>query len=155
MSNVQIADEAGITEAVAALRRGLLIGLPTETVYGLAADITNDVALREIFRVKGRPSDHPLIVHIADVAQLKDLATVVSPACSALVEHCWPGPLTVVVHAAAHVSRVVTGGLDTVAVRLPSSRAAQEVIERLGNPVAAPSANRFGRVSPTTDQDVA
>ena len=155
MSNVQIADEAGITEAVAALRRGLLIGLPTETVYGLAADITNDVALREIFRVKGRPSDHPLIVHIADVAQLKELATVVSPACSALVEHCWPGPLTVVVHAAAHVSRVVTGGLDTVAVRLPSSRAAQEVIERLGNPVAAPSANRFGRVSPTTAQHVA
>ena len=155
MSNVQIADEAGITEAVAALRRGLLIGLPTETVYGLAADITNDVALREVFRVKGRPSDHPLIVHIADISQLDDLASHVSPACRALVDHCWPGPLTVVVHAAAHVSRVATGGLDTVAVRMPSSRAAQEVIKRLGNAVAAPSANRFGRVSPTTAQHVA
>ena len=154
MSIVQIANEAGITAAVAALRRGQLIGLPTETVYGLAADITNDAALKEIFRVKGRPSDHPLIVHIADESQLDDLASYVSPACRALVDHCWPGPLTVVVPAAAHVSRVATGGLDTVAVRLPSGRAAQEVIKRLGNAVAAPSANRFGRVSPTSAQHV-
>ncbi len=155
MSNVQIANEAGITAAVAALRRGQLIGLPTETVYGLAADITHDAALSEIFRVKGRPSNHPLIVHIADIAQLDDVASYVSPACRALVDHCWPGPLTVVVPAAPHVSRVATGGLDTVAVRLPSSRAAQEVIARLGNAVAAPSANRFGHVSPTTAQHVA
>lgn len=154
MSNVHLADEAGITKAVAALRRGQLIGLPTETVYGLAADSTNDVALSEIFRVKGRPSDHPLIVHIAEVTQLDDLALDVSPSCRALVDHCWPGPLTVVVRAAAHVSRVATGGLDTVAVRLPSNRVAKEVITRLGNPVAAPSANRFGRVSPTTAQHV-
>lgn len=154
MTKMHSADEAGITEAVDALRRGQLIGLPTETVYGLAADITNDAALKEIFRVKGRPSDHPLIVHIADVAQLDDLALVVSPACRALVQHCWPGPLTVVVAAAPHVSRVATGGLDTVAVRLPSSYIAQEVIARLGNAVAAPSANRFGQVSPTTAQHV-
>lgn len=154
MSNVHLADEAGITKAVAALRRGQLIGLPTETVYGLAADSTNDVALSEIFRVKGRPSDHPLIVHIAEVTQLDDLASDVSPACRALVQHCWPGPLTVVVRAASHVSRVATGGLDTVALRLPSSHIAREVITRLGNPVAAPSANRFGQVSPTTAQHV-
>lgn len=154
MSNVHLADEAGITKAVAALRRGQLIGLPTETVYGLAADSTNDVALSEIFRVKGRPSDHPLIVHIAEVTQLDDLASGVSPACRALVQHCWPGPLTVVVRAASHVSRVATGGLDTVALRLPSSHIAREVITRLGNPVAAPSANRFGQVSPTTAQHV-
>ena len=154
MSNLHSANEAGIAAAVAALRRGQLIGLPTETVYGLAADITNDVALAEIFRVKGRPTHHPLIVHIADAAQLDELASYVSPACTALVEHCWPGPLTVVVAAAPHVSRIATGGLDTVAVRLPSSRVAQEVIARLGNAVAAPSANRFGRVSPTTAQHV-
>lgn len=154
MSSVHRADEAGITEAVAALRRGQLIGLPTETVYGLAADLTNDVALSEIFRVKGRPNDHPLIVHIAEATQLDDLALEVSPACRALVQHCWPGPLTVVVPAAPHVSRVATGGLDTVAVRLPSNRVAREVISRLGSPVAAPSANRFGQVSPTTAQHV-
>lgn len=154
MGRVHTANEAGITAAVDALRRGQLIGLPTETVYGLAADIANEAALREIFRVKGRPSDHPLIVHIADISQLDGMASYVSPACRALVDHCWPGPLTVVVTAAPHVSRVATGGLDTVAVRLPSGRAAQEVIKRLGNAVAAPSANRFGRVSPTSAQHV-
>ncbi len=154
MSRVHTANEAGITAAVDALRRGQLIGLPTETVYGLAADIANEAALREIFRVKGRPSEHPLIVHIADISQLDGMASYVSPACRALVDHCWPGPLTVVVTAAPHVSRVATGGLDTVAVRLPSARAAQEVIKRLGNAVAAPSANRFGQVSPTTAEHV-
>ena len=155
MSRIVAADARGITAAVDALRRGEVVGLPTETVYGLAADATNDDALRRVFAVKGRPMAHPLIVHIAEVSQLDDLASEVSDACRVLVEHAWPGPLTVVVRAKGSVSRVATGGRDTVAVRLPAHPAARAIIEQLGRPIAAPSANRFGHVSPTSARHVA
>jgi len=155
VSRIVAADARGITVAVDALRRGEVVGLPTETVYGLAADATNDDALRRVFAVKGRPATHPLIVHIADVSQLDDLASEVSDACRVLVEHAWPGPLTVVVRAKGSVSRVATGGRDTIAVRLPAHPAARAIIEQLGRPIAAPSANRFGHVSPTSARHVA
>ena len=144
----------GIRETVAALRRGEVVGLPTETVYGLAADIRNESALKKIFEVKGRPTSHPLIVHIAEPEQLRELAVNVSAACEALIRLCWPGPLTVIVTASPRVSRAITGGRDSVAVRLPAHPLAQSVIRDLGSPVAAPSANRFGHVSPTTAQHV-
>lgn len=144
-----------VSSVVAALRDGEVVGLPTETVYGLAADIRNDDALRKIFSVKGRPASHPLIVHIADPEQLRELTTELSPECEALIRTCWPGPLTVIVRASSQVSRVCTGGHDTVAVRLPAHPLARNVIRELGSPVAAPSANRFGHVSPTSAQHVA
>lgn len=155
-------DDAGIESAIEALRAGRLIGLPTETVYGLAADLANDAAVRSVFEVKGRPLDHPLIVHIADVSQLVDLVDTsdieipggLSRECRVLVTECWPGPLTVIVRAAPTVSRVATGGHDTVAVRLPAHPVAQRIIRGLGRPVVAPSANRFGSVSPTTARHV-
>jgi L-threonylcarbamoyladenylate synthase len=155
MTYIVGADEAGIAAAADALRRGELIGLPTETVYGLAADATNDDALRRVFTAKGRPAGHPLILHIADASWLDAIALDVSPACRSLVEHAWPGPLTVVVRARDTVSRVATGGRDTVAVRMPAHDTALAIIARLGRPVAAPSANRFGGVSPTTARHVA
>lgn len=154
MTRIVAADEAGIAAAVVALRRGELIGLPTETVYGLAADATNDEALRRVFAAKGRPASHPLIVHIADASWLDTIAADISPACRALIEYAWPGPLTVVVRARDEVSRVATGGHDTVAVRMPAHEAALAIIARLGRPIAAPSANRFGGVSPTTARHV-
>lgn len=154
MSRIVPGNAVGVAETVEALRRGLIVGLPTETVYGLAADLANDDAISNVFSVKGRPSSHPLIVHIARHEQLFDLAESVTTACTTLVAHAWPGPLTVVVRARSNVSRVVTGGQDTVAVRLPGHQLAQDVITGLGRPVAAPSANRFGRVSPTSAQHV-
>ena len=140
----------GVAQAVDALRRGELIGLPTETVYGLAADATNDIAVRRIFSVKGRPETHPLIVHVAEALELANLTAEVTPLTRALTATFWPGPLTVIVRANENVSRAVTGGRDTVAVRCPAHPVAQAVIRALGRPVAAPSANRFGAVSPTT-----
>ena len=154
MGRIVAADEAGIELAVAALRRGEVIGLPTETVYGLAADATNDHAIRKIFAIKRRPREHPLIIHIATIAQLESLASSISPACGVLIEYAWPGPLTVVVPASLTANRVATGGLDTVAVRMPAHPVARAIIERLDRPIAAPSANRFGHVSPTRAEHV-
>ena len=154
MARVMQPDTAGVAAAVDALRRGELIGLPTETVYGLAADATNDTAVRRVFTVKGRPDTHPLIVHVAEPADLADLTDEVSPLTRALTTTFWPGPLTIIVRANQNVSRLVTGGRDTVAVRCPAHNAARAVIRALGRPVAAPSANRFGAVSPTTASHV-
>ena len=150
MARIVQPDAAGIAEAVDALRRGELIGLPTETVYGLAADATNDTAVRRIFSVKGRPETHPLIVHVAEAIELANLTDELTPLTRALTATFWPGPLTVIVRANQKVSRAVTGGRDTVAVRCPAHPVAHAVIHALGCPVAAPSANRFGAVSPTT-----
>lgn len=149
-----VSGSEGVSTLVAALRNGDVVGFPTETVYGLAADIRNDDALQKVFAVKGRPTSHPLIVHIADPEQLRELTTEMSVACEALTRVCWPGPLTVIVRASVRVSRICTGGRDTVAVRLPAHPLAQRVIRELGAPVAAPSANRFGHVSPTTARHV-
>lgn len=139
-----------VARAVGILRAGGLVGLPTETVYGLAGDATNEAAVRRIFAAKGRPADHPLIVHIDDVSKLTSWAAYVPQAAATLTAACWPGPLTVLVPRADHVLDVVTGGRETVGVRVPAHPMAIDLLQRFGAGVAAPSANRFGRVSPTT-----
>lgn len=139
-----------VDRAVAILAGGGLVGLPTETVYGLAASIDDPAACRRIFTVKNRPPDHPLIVHVASLAAARRLSCDWNERAESLGRAFWPGPLTLVVAAADDVPRVVTGGRSTVAVRVPSHPVALAVLHRLGSPVAAPSANRFGRVSPTT-----
>lgn len=147
-------DPVAIARAVEVLKRGGLVALPTETVYGLAADATNDAAVRAIFAAKGRPADHPVIVHIADAAALDDWSREASPAAHALAQAFWPGPLTLVLKRSARVSDRITGGQDTVGLRAPGHPWAQAVLRGLGRPLAAPSANRFGRVSPTTAEHV-
>lgn len=139
-----------VHDAVAALRRGEVIGLPTETVYGLAADATNVAAVGRIFALKGRPADHPLIVHVADAAALPDWTRGASPLAATLAAAFWPGPLTLILPRAARVPDVVTGGQDTVGLRCPDHPVALAVLREFGGGLAAPSANRFGRISPTS-----
>ena len=140
---------AAVREAARILGAGGLVGVPTETVYGLAARLAPDAA-RRVFRAKGRPADNPLIVHIADEAQLRLVARRVTPLARRLMKAFWPGPLTLVLKRGPAVPRAVTAGHDTVAVRMPSHPAARAVLKALGEPFAAPSANRSGRPSPTT-----
>jgi L-threonylcarbamoyladenylate synthase len=132
------------------LRAGGVIALPTETVYGLAADIANEAAVRRVFAIKGRPLSHPLIVHIADAADLDRYAIDVPPDARVLAERLWPGPLTMVLRKSAAVPLYVTGNQDTVALRVVDQRMTRAIIRNFGGAVAAPSANRFGRVSPTS-----
>ncbi len=143
-----------VDRAVAAIRAGGLVAIPTETVYGLAADATNAEAVARIFELKGRPADHPLIVHLNSADQLDDWASDVPTSARRLAESAWPGPLTVIVRRRSDVLDVVTGGLDTVALRVPAHPMALQLIERTGVGLAAPSANRFGAVSPTTADHV-
>lgn len=126
------------------------MAFPTETVYGLGADASNPAALKKIFAVKGRPADHPLIVHIADMSELKHWAAEVPRAAWLLAETFWPGPLTMVLRCAPRVSNLITGGQDTIGVRVPGHPVAQRLLKAFGGGIAAPSANRFGRLSPTT-----
>ena len=139
-----------IDRAISVLRAGGLVAIPTETVYGLAADASNAGAVRRVFAVKGRPADHPLIVHVGAPAKLGDWAARIPPAAAVLAEACWPGPLTLLVPRAVTVLDVVTGGRATVGVRVPAHPLTLELLARFGGGLAAPSANRFGRVSPTT-----
>lgn len=139
-----------VERALEVLRAGGLVAIPTETVYGLAADASNEAAVRRIFAAKGRPADHPLIVHVASADELGDWASEVSPTARLLADTCWPGPLTLLVPRAAHVLDVVTGGRSTVGVRVPAHPLALELLRRFGGGIAAPSANRFGKVSPTS-----
>ena len=143
-----------VDRAIAVLRAGGLVAIPTETVYGLAADASNADAVRRIFTVKQRPANHPLIVHIAAADRLGDWAATIPPAAGILAEACWPGPLTLLVPRGAPVLNVVTGGRSTVGVRVPAHPLALELLERFGGGLAAPSANRFGLVSPTTADHV-
>jgi L-threonylcarbamoyladenylate synthase len=138
-----------VDRAVAAIERGGLVAIPTETVYGLAADATNPAAVRRIFEIKGRPPGHPLIVHLADGAQLDDWTRDVPTGARTLVALAWPGPLTVLLPRSDRVLDEVTGGRSTVGLRVPAHPLALELIRRT-RPLAAPSANRFGSVSPTT-----
>ena len=140
----------GIADAVAALRRGEAIGLPTETVYGLAADASNAEAVRRIFALKGRPADHPLIVHIASARQLDAWATDIPAAARTLASAFWPGPLTLILRKRPGVPDEVTGGQPTVGLRCPAHPIALDVLRSFGGGLAAPSANRFGHISPTT-----
>jgi len=136
-----------VDAAVGTLRAGGLVGLPTETVYGLAADGLDAAAVRGIFAAKGRPADHPLILHVFEDP---DAHGVADQRARTLASAFWPGPLTLVLPRRAHVPLEVTGGQETVAVRAPAHPRAREVLRALGRPLAAPSANRFGRTSPTT-----
>jgi len=140
--------------AVQTLANGGLVAIPTETVYGLGAAINNEVAIAKIFVVKGRPQNHPLIVHLADIDQLHQVAHDIHPDAIKLAHACWPGPLTLLLHRNENVSPSITGGRDTVAVRIPDNAFTRQLILDLGSPIAAPSANRFGKVSPTTAQHV-
>ena len=155
-----------IAAAATALRGGALLGLPTETVYGLAADAASDATVAQIFTAKGRPSDHPLIVHVADASAIARFARDVPPFAQALVDAFWPGPLTLILPRQPGVATAATGGQDSVGLRCPAHPVAQAVLRAAasgdadlsGRPVrgvAAPSANRFGRVSPTTARHVA
>lgn len=139
-----------LSHAVATLRGGGLVAFPTETVYGLGADASNPDAVKKVFAAKGRPRDHPLIVHLASIAQLNDWVREVPPAAQRLAQKFWPGPLTMIFKRAPRVSDLVTGGQDTVAIRVPSHPVAQALLSAFGGGVVAPSANRFGRVSATT-----
>lgn len=145
---------ADVEQAVTLLRAGRLVAFPTETVYGLGADASNPAAVARIFAAKGRPADHPLIVHLASPAQLGDWAAAVPATAQALADAFWPGPLTLVLKKAAGVPDAVTGGQDTVGLRVPSHPVAQALLRRFGGGVAAPSANRHGRVSPTRAEHV-
>ncbi len=139
-----------IDKAVQLLRAGGLVGIPTETVYGLGADAGNEAAIRKIFQAKERPHDHPLIVHVASVEQLSDWAREIPPAALQLAKVFWPGPLTIILKKQPHVLDLVTGGQDTVGLRIPSHPVAHELLKRFGRGVAAPSANKFTHISPTT-----
>ena len=143
-----------IDQAVEALREGEVVAFPTETVYGLGADASNPDAVRKIFELKGRPATHPLIVHIEHPRALERWALSVPPAAAALAEKFWPGPLTLILRRAPAVDLAITGGQDTVAVRVPGHPVAQQLLRAFGGGIAAPSANRFGCISPTRPEHV-
>lgn len=146
--------EAELDRAAGLLHEGRLVAIPTETVYGLAANALDAAAVARIYAVKGRPSTSPLIVHVSGIGMAQSLARHWPPAAGVLAERYWPGPLTIVVPKAPHVPDIVTAGLDTVALRMPAHPVALDLIRRTGLPLAAPSANRFTQLSPTTAQHV-
>lgn len=147
-------DASTMNLAVQILANGGLVAIPTETVYGLGAAINNEISIAKIFTVKGRPHDHPLIVHLANIDQLHLVAHNIHPDAIKLARACWPGPLTLLLQRSEKVPMSITGGRDTVAVRIPDNAFTRQLIIDLGSPIAAPSANRFGKVSPTTAQHV-
>ncbi|MFF8599914.1 L-threonylcarbamoyladenylate synthase [Streptomyces sp. NPDC015232] len=148
------ANTRDIEKAAAVLRAGGLVALPTETVYGLGANAEDPVAVSRIFQAKGRPPTHPLIVHIADAEQLDDWVQDVPEAARRLAGRLWPGPLTLVLRRGERVPLEATGGLETVAVRVPDHPVARALLDAFGGAITAPSANRFGSVSPTTADHV-
>jgi L-threonylcarbamoyladenylate synthase len=143
-----------IDAAANALRQGKLVAFPTETVYGLGADAENVDAVARVFAVKGRPADHPLIVHLASADELPSWASEVPDAAWRLAEAYWPGPLTLLLRKSARLPSVTTGGLDSVGLRVPGHPVALALLRSFGGGIAAPSANRFGRVSPTRAEHV-
>lgn len=146
--------EEELIEAAAILKKGGLVAFPTETVYGLGADALNEEAARKIYAAKGRPSDNPLIAHVAKKEDIEPLVREIPEAGKKLMDAFWPGPLTLIFPKSGRVPKGTTGGLDTVAVRMPSDPVARRLIELAGTPVAAPSANTSGRPSPTTAEHV-
>ena len=145
---------ADLARAANLLSDGKLVAFPTETVYGLGADARNPVAVREVFRAKGRPDDHPLIVHIAAPEDMTLWARNIPDCAWTLARHFWPGPLTLILQRAAGVLDEVTGAQDTVGIRIPGNPVALALLTTFGSGIAAPSANRFGRISPTCAEDV-
>ena len=153
-TQVKSPDYNAIRQAADLLRKGEIVGFPTETVYGLGADAQNAEAVRRIFEAKGRPQDNPLIVHIAKIQDMYRYGEHISEKARLLAEKFWPGPLTIIVTSAHCIAKEVTCGLDTVGLRCPENEIARAMIEACGLPIAAPSANRSGRPSPTTAQHV-
>lgn len=149
------ADDASIARAAGVLREGGLVAFPTETVYGLGAHARDERAVARVFEAKGRPRFDPLIVHVPDAAHVSNLVTAFPERAQTLADAFWPGPLTLVLPKQANVPDLVTAGADTVAVRVPDHPVAQALLRAADVPVAAPSANPFGRISPTTAQHVA
>lgn len=147
-------DENELRPAAEELRQGRIVAFPTETVYGLGANALDEEAVRRIFEAKGRPSDNPLIVHIADRKKVLELAAYVPEKAVALMDKLWPGPLTLVMKKSWVIPDCITAGLDTVAIRMPEHPVALELIRLAGIPVAAPSANTSGKPSPTTARHV-
>ncbi len=143
-----------LEEGAELLKKGEVVGLPSETVYGLAASIFNEDALRKVFSTKARPFFDPLIVHVNQLSQAKELCREWSPLHDFLAKNFWPGPLTLIAPKNEKVSDLITSGLDTVALRWPSHPLFQKAIDLVGTPLAAPSANKFGKTSPTTAQHV-
>lgn len=139
-----------ISKAIALLRQGEVVAFPTETVYGLGADATNPKALRKVFLAKQRPMDHPLIVHIGSEAELDMWVREIPEVAYPLMKAFWPGPLTLIFKKSPQVVDLITGGQDTVGLRMPNHPVALELLRAFGGGLAAPSANRFGRISPTT-----
>jgi len=150
MGAVTVPTPAEIERAAACLRRGGLVAFPTETVYGLGAHATNADGMERLYAAKDRPRSHPVIVHLAHAEQVDDWAVDVPLGARALAAACWPGPLTLVLRRSGRVPDAVTGGEDTVGLRVPDQPVAAALLAAFGDGVAAPSANRFGRVSPTT-----
>lgn len=148
------ADEAGLLRAAEIIKNGETVVFPTETVYGLGADATDDAAVKKIFTAKGRPSDNPLIVHIADMDSAYEIVSEIPEKAKILMEKFWPGPLTIIMKKKPHIPYSTTAGLETVGVRMPETKIARDFIRLCGCPVAAPSANISGKPSPTNFPDV-
>lgn len=154
MTNILKADSKNIRKAARLIKKGLTVAFPTETVYGLGADAFNPEAVVRIFRIKNRPEFFPLIVHISEPGQARRLFRSVSREAEMLMERFWPGPLTIVLEKADRVPDIVTSGNPTVGVRMPDHPVALELIRQSGTPLAAPSANRSGSLSPTSAEEV-
>ena len=148
------ATQTDIENAVEALRAGELVVFPTETVYGLGANASDPTAVRKIFEVKGRPPDHPVIVHLDDPRYLHRWVSKMPEVAESLANHFWPGPLTLILPKAENVNDIVTGGQDSIGIRVPSHPMAQQLLNAFGGGIAAPSANRYGRLSPTKPEHV-
>lgn len=147
-------NENQLKEAAKQLRNGEVVAFPTETVYGLGADATNEEAVNKIYQAKGRPSDNPLIVHISNIKQLEDYVTFVPEVAKHMINHFWPGPCTIILEKKGNLAPSVTGNLQSVGIRMPDHPLALALIEEVGKPLAAPSANSSGKPSPTTAQHV-
>lgn len=143
-----------IQKAAMILRQGGLVAFPTETVYGLGADASNPEALRKIFIAKQRPMDHPLIVHVGKLAQLENWVSSISETAYLLAHTFWPGPLTLIFNKHSQVNDLITGGQTTIGIRIPNHPIALSLLQEFGGGIAAPSANRFGRISPTSSEAV-
>jgi L-threonylcarbamoyladenylate synthase len=146
--------EKDILEASSMLKKGQIVAVPTETVYGLAADARNIDAVKQIFTIKNRPVNHPLIVHIASIDQLSEWAKDIPPAAYILAKHFWPGPLSLLLTKNYSVNDIITGGLKTIVVRVPNHKALLKILNELNSGLAAPSANPYKRISPTSSQHV-
>lgn len=154
MTQIKLVSPESLEEAGRLIREGELVGMPTETVYGLGANALDETAVRKIFAAKGRPADNPLIVHVSCLQEIPPLVKGIPEGARRLMEAFWPGPMTLILPKSDAIPSVVSAGLDTVGIRLPRSEAARALIRAAGRPIAAPSANRSGKPSPTTAQHV-